>query len=224
MIKVRTHPRRGVVALRAGLREPGLHMVGLRRTLEIFQVAADAGGIRAGQVVVAVHVALRALHRRVGPGQREAGGRVIKRRVQPTRRAVALLAGLREARTDVIGVRGPLEILQVAADTSCIRAGQIVVAIHVALGALHAAVRAGQREAGGRVIKIRARPCRRVVALLAGLRKTGLHVVGLRRSLEILQMAAYARRVRAGQSVIAIHVALGALHTAMRTRQGEAGG
>ena len=56
------------MALLTGLREPGLHMVGLRRALEIFQVAADAGRVRAGQVVVVVHVALRALHGRMCPG------------------------------------------------------------------------------------------------------------------------------------------------------------
>jgi len=43
-------------------------MVGLRRALEIFQMAAGAGRVRAGQGVVAVHVALRALHSRVRPG------------------------------------------------------------------------------------------------------------------------------------------------------------
>ena len=77
-------------------------MVRIGRALEIFQVAADAGGIRARQVVVAIHVALRALHGRVRPGQREAGGRVIKGRAGPRRRVVALGTGLREAGTDVV--------------------------------------------------------------------------------------------------------------------------
>ena len=43
-------------------------MVGLRRALEIFQVAADAGRIRTGEVVIAIHVALRALHSAVCSG------------------------------------------------------------------------------------------------------------------------------------------------------------
>jgi len=43
-------------------------VVWLRRALEIFKVAADARGVRAGQGVVVVDVTLRALHRRVRPG------------------------------------------------------------------------------------------------------------------------------------------------------------
>ena len=49
----------------------------------------------------------------------------------------------------MIRIRGPLEIFQVAADASRICGGQVVVAIHVTLGALHAGVRPGQREPGG---------------------------------------------------------------------------
>ena len=86
-------------------------MIRSRCPLEVLQVATYASRVGAGQVVIVVDVTLGALDARVGAGQREARGRVIKRRVQPTRRAVALLAGLREARTDVIGVRGSLEIL-----------------------------------------------------------------------------------------------------------------
>ena len=74
-------------------------MVRIRRSLEILQVAADARGIRGGQVVVAIHVALRALDGRVGPAQREAGTGVIKGRVIPRSRGVALLAGLSGIRT-----------------------------------------------------------------------------------------------------------------------------
>jgi len=83
VIKACACPRGRVVALLAGLRKSGLHMVGLRRALEIFQVAADAGGVRARQVVVAVHVALRALHTRVRAGQREARRGMIKSCVCP---------------------------------------------------------------------------------------------------------------------------------------------
>jgi small neutral amino acid transporter SnatA (MarC family) len=49
-------------------------VIWIARALEIFQVAADASRICGGQVVVAVHVALRALHSRVRPAQRETGG------------------------------------------------------------------------------------------------------------------------------------------------------
>jgi len=134
-------------------------------------VAADAGGVRAGQVVVVIHVALHALHAGVRAGQREARGRVIESSAGPRRGAMALLAGLREARRDVIRIRGALEIFQVAAHAGRIGAGQVVVAIHVALRALHAGVRTSQREARGGVVKIRTHPRRRAVALLTGLRE-----------------------------------------------------
>jgi len=98
----------------------------------------------------------------------------------------------------MVWLRGALEVLQVAAHASRIRTGQAVIVVDVALNALHRRVRARQREAGGRVIEVRARPCRGVVALSTGLREAGLHVVRLRGALEILQVAADARRVRTG--------------------------
>ena len=55
------------MALLTGLRERGLHVVGLSRALEILQVAAHTSSVGAGQVVVAIHVALRTLHARVSP-------------------------------------------------------------------------------------------------------------------------------------------------------------
>ena len=97
MIEVRAHPRSGVVALRTGLRKTGLNVIRIGRALEIFQVAADACRVCGSQCVVAIHVALRTLHRRVRPGQRESGGRVIEGRARPIRRAMALLASLRES-------------------------------------------------------------------------------------------------------------------------------
>ena len=68
MIEGRAGPVGGAVALLAGLRKSRLYVIRIRRALEVFQVAADAGSIRAGQVVVAVHVTLRALHTGVCPG------------------------------------------------------------------------------------------------------------------------------------------------------------
>ena len=134
----------------------------------------------------------------------------------PGRCAVALLTSLRESRTDMVGIRRALEIFQVAADASRVRAGQVVIPVHVALRALQRGMRAGQREAGSRVIESRAHPRGRAVALLAGLRESGLHMVGLRRALEIFQVAAGASRVRTGQGVVAVHVALRALHARVR--------
>ena len=59
-------------------------------------MAADAGGVRCGQVVIPIHMALRARHSRVEPSQRESCGRVIEARVAPISGAMALLASLRD--------------------------------------------------------------------------------------------------------------------------------
>ncbi len=223
VIKRRITPRGRGVALLASLREIRLHVIRIGGALEILQVAAHASRVRAGQVVIVVHVALHALHSRVCARQREAGGRVIERCSGPCRGAVALLAGLRESSRDVIWVGGALEIRQVAAHARRVRAGQIVVAIHVALCALRGRVRPGQGEAGGRMVEIRAHPRSRVVALRAGLREPGLHVVRIGGALEVLQVAAHASRIGVGQAVVVVHVALRALHRGVRSRQREAG-
>jgi len=135
-------------------------------------VATDTSRVRGRQVVIAIHVALRALQRRMRARQREACGRVVERRIPPRRSRVALLAGLREIRLHVIRIRGPLEILQVATDAGRVRAGQVVVVVDVALHALDAGVRSRQGESRGRVIKRRACPGGRAVALLASLRES----------------------------------------------------
>ena len=67
-------------------------MIRIIRALKIFQVAAHASG--AGDVVVVVDVALRALHAGVGPGQGESGGRVIELGRHPGGAVVALIASL----------------------------------------------------------------------------------------------------------------------------------
>ena len=69
-------------------------MIRLRRALEIFQVATDASRIRAGEVVIVIHVALHALHRRMRARQREAGRCVVKTRACPSGGVVALRTGL----------------------------------------------------------------------------------------------------------------------------------
>ena len=74
-------PIRSRVADLALLREPGGRMVRIVRSLEIVQMAADAG--RAGQVVVSIRVALRTCHADVRPGKREAGLGMIKSRRLP---------------------------------------------------------------------------------------------------------------------------------------------
>lgn len=91
---------------------------------------------RAREVVVVVHVAVGTLPRRhrVRSGQDEAGARMVKRRVQPRGRVVALIAALREIRRDMVRIGRSLILLQVTAHTSC---GSKVVSVgDVAIGAL----------------------------------------------------------------------------------------
>ena len=134
MIEGAVAPIRGGMALIAGLRESGRHVIGIGCALEILQVALHTGA--AGQVVVVVHVTLCARDRCVCPGQCKTGSGVIERRRRPVGRAMALLAGLRETRAHVVRVGGALEILQVAAHASRVRRRQVVVAVHMALHAL----------------------------------------------------------------------------------------
>ena len=147
---------------------------------------------------------------------------MVEIRARPRGRVVALRTGLREAGLHVIRLGRALEILQVAADTSRISAGQVVVAVHVAAGAGDGRVRPGQREPGGRVIEGRIAPGRRRMALLASLREIRLHVIRIGRALEVLQVAAHARGVRVGQAVIPVHVALRALQRRVCAGQREA--
>ena len=126
------------MALRAGLREAGLHLVGLRCALEVFQVAAHASGVRAGQVVVVIDVALGTLHAAVRTGKREARRGVIEGRSRPIGGAMALFAGLGNSRGDVIRIRRAPEILQMAADTRSI--GDAVIVVGVAALATDAGV------------------------------------------------------------------------------------
>ena len=165
VIKGGARPRRCVVALFAGLWEARTYVIRIGSALEIGQVAADARGRR--QVVVIVDVALGTLQRGVCAGQREARVVVVERCLRPRSRVVALLAGLGEARRHVIRIRRALKILQVAVHAVRISTGQGVVVVDVALRALECSVRAGEREAGRRVIKSRVRPRRRVMALSA---------------------------------------------------------
>ena len=172
VIKGRGSPIRRAVARLARLRETSRRVRRIVGAVEIGQVAADTSRVRGRQVVIAIHVALRALQGGVRARQREPGGRVIERRIPPGRGRVALLARLREVRLHVIGVRGAVEVGQVAADAGRVGAGQVVVVVHMALRALQGGMRPSQREAGGRVIEGRVQPGRGGMALLAGLRES----------------------------------------------------
>ena len=134
-------PVRCRVALITGLRDASLCVIRIVGVLEIGQMAIHANRVRAGQVVVVVDVALRTLDGGVRTGQREAGGRVIKRGVQPACGRMALLTGGRESGLDVVRVGCAIEIFHVARGTIGRCAHELTV--DVALRASHIHVRAG---------------------------------------------------------------------------------
>ena len=142
-------PACGGMAGVAGLRESAGNVVGIGGSLEILEMARHAPSTV--QVVIVVNVTIGAGARWDGvqPGEGEPGAVVVEFRVGPVAGVMALLASLREVRSRVVGIRCSLEIFQVAADAGRICARQVVVVIDVALRALHAGVRPGQREPGG---------------------------------------------------------------------------
>jgi len=89
---------------------------------------------RAGEAVVVIDMALRALYGGVDPGQGEARSGVIERGTSPIGRGVAARTVLREAGRLVWRVGGAVVIGLVAIPTG--RAGQAVIAADVALRAL----------------------------------------------------------------------------------------
>ena len=132
VIEFAVGPGYGVMTLLAGRGETAMRYRCGRR-VEIILMAADAS--RAGDVVVVVYVAIRALTRRdhMCARQNEPGSRVIKLAVGPRYRVVTLLAGRREARVGHRSCRR-VEIVLVATDAGCI--GDVVVVVDMAIGAL----------------------------------------------------------------------------------------
>ena len=219
VIKGRICPGVGIVTLVAGLREACRDVVGTGGSLIILHVAAHA--CRSANRVVIVDVTIRALAGRHGvrSRQRESGRVVVERRTHPGAGAVvARLASLRETRRNVVRIRGALEILQVTSYAS--RAAQGVVAVDVAIGALARGhcMHAGQCEAGRRMIELSVAPLHYVVALFTRCRKAAMgHRCG--RAGEILLVATEARHCP--ESVIVIHMAVGALTGRVRVSSGK---
>jgi len=171
------------------LRESYLHVVRVRRPLKILQMARNTSGD--SDLVIVRYVAVDALARRhrVRTRQHEASGRMIKRCAGPSSSVVTLLACLREAALNVVRIRGPLEIFQVARNAS--RNGDVVVVRYVAIDALARRYGVGsrQRKAGGRVIERRSGPRSRAVTLLTSLREASLNMVRACGSLKIFEVA-----------------------------------
>ena len=145
---------------------------------------------------------------RVQSGEREPSAVVVKCRVQPAAGGVTGFASLRESAGDVVGIRGSLEILEVARHAG--GAVQGVVAVDVTVGALarRIGVQSGQGKAGGGMIKLAVGPLHDVMALLARCGEAGVWHRS-RGAGEIFLVAGEARR--ASQVVIVVDVAIDAL-------------
>jgi len=223
VIELRRLPGGRVVASVAGLRESAGYVIGVRRVLEILQVARNA--CCAAQVVIIVDVAVGALAGRNGmrPRQREVHHGVVKRRGRPGDCRMTLRAVRREVRRNVIWIRRALEIFQVAANAGC--AGQVVIAINMTIGALPRGhgVPASQGESYGRMVKARIQPVVGPMAVVAGRREPGCHVVRIRGALKVGGVARIAfSRHRLKPAVCSALVARIAIHSRVRAGQGKA--
>ena len=108
-------PQNRIVASFAGGRESSRRVVHWRGRVVVVRLMARHAG-SAGQAVIVIDVAIRALPRRnqVRSGQCESGAGVVEGCIQPRGRVVALIAALREVCSHVIGIGRSLEIRHVA--------------------------------------------------------------------------------------------------------------
>src|ERR1700675_3463446 len=170
VIETRVQPvGRGMAALASHWEELRLScMAGIGRVVVIRLMATNASSRK--RCVIVVHVAVHALSwlNGVRARQREGRGVVFERRIRPHRGVVAQFALLRESRGYVGGIRGVLEIVQMARNAS--GAAQAVIVVDVAVGAQpwRHRVRTGEREPGCGVIELAVGPQDRVMAGLAG--------------------------------------------------------
>ena len=188
VIELGAEPLRGRVAEGTGGGEPGRRMIRVRGLLEIGQMAPHAIHGRASELPT--HVALSASHGHMGASEREFGrGIVIELGAEPLCGGMASSASSGKGGRRVIGVRGLLEIGQMAAHTIHGGAGEVIVC--VTLAACRGRMGASQRELGRRiVVELRASPLRRGMASSASSGKAGRRMIRGRGLLIIIQMAA----------------------------------
>ena len=210
------------MALIAALREVRRHVIGIRRSLVILQMAGDARCAR--EVVIIIDVAIGALpgRDRVHARQRKVGRVVVKRRVRPRCGVVALIASLRKTSGHVIRIGGSLIVLEVAAHAS--RAGQVVIVVDVAIGA-HARrhrMASSQRKSNRVVVESRVQPGVRPVAEAARRGEPARDVARVGGPLEICRVAGVTRRRHrlklAGGCALMAGVAV---HCGVRSCQGK---
>ena len=157
-------------------------------SVEVGEMAVDAGC--AGQAVVVVDVARGALLVGVKTRQREAGGGVVEDDAGPNGRGVADGAVLWKSGRHVVGVRGLLEIGEMA--SHALRWHPIEHSVHVTLRARHRDVRTGQRESTQVVIERGILPVGGVVTHLAGGGEIAGFVVGVGRAIVVGEVASRA--------------------------------
>ncbi len=146
MVEARGLPRdRGVAGL-ASLGEAAGDMVRVGGSLEVLQMAGNAG--RGREVVVVVDVAVQADARRIGVrvGQSKSNRGVVKRCGLPGNGGVACLASLGEAAGNMVRVGGSLEVFQMAGNAGRDREVVVVVDVAVQADARRIGVRVGQGE------------------------------------------------------------------------------
>ena len=135
--------------------------------------------------------------------------RVIERGSGPCRGGVASRTGGRESGRRMIRVRGSVVVRLVTTHAGC-RQRRVVI-VHVATGAGHGGVRAGEREGRGVVVERGPAPVGGAVAGITRIREPDLCVIRIGGFVVIRQVTGYARGIRAGQTVVPVHVALAAL-------------
>ena len=219
VIKDGVRPQHGVVAGLAGRREPGGDVIHRRgRVVVVGLVTRDARSI--GDVVVIVDVAVGALSRRNGVTARQvkSGAVVVESRIQPGTRAVALVAGLREVRRDVVRVGRALVVLEMTCHAG--RACQGVVVVDVTIHALprRDGVQPSQRKASRRVVELAIGPQHSVVALLAS---RGESCVGNRSGGGVVVVLVATDAGSAGDAVVVVDVTVRALPRRNRVRPGQ---
>ena len=177
-------PGSGRMACLASLWEVAGHMVRVRCTLKILQMAPDARG--AVQRVVVIDVTIGALARwhRMHAGQSKSRRGMVKLAVAPLHGVMALLAG--RGKTCVCDRGGGAsEIFLVTGET--LSGGEVVVIVHVAVDTLPGRhrVAAGQRKPDRGVVELRVQPVVRQVAGCTVGGEMRSDVIRIRAALEI---------------------------------------
>lgn len=229
MVKRRRLPGVARVACAALLRKARSHVIRICGIPKISLVAREAIFGRTGEA--AIHVAPRAVHRRMRTTQRECCQVMIKIRRRPGVARVTNLAVLREVAGHMIGIRGVLKISLMARETIFRSSGKA--AVHVTLPAIDRLMGAHQGKTRSAVIKAAEisrtgkRPAgnRAAVALLTTQRKPGKLMIGIcgRLIIRLMANAALQRQINELSSAL-LGMAVITSHMLMPAQQWKAGG